>query len=303
MAKDPGLALDPFNNIVNVQWGGACRFAVCGYDGTQSSEPFAEPDFFGVGAYSDDGKSWTPFTVFENGGAVSIFYMKQHMVIVGGGTNQGAGGVRSSTAALTTIGGDGPAAVGGESEGSNAANFGSIGYDKKKKALYAVENSGYGTQTQILHTFQFGEPGPPGEPSTSEEPSIFWAGPHLPEIEPVRDCSCTGAPDLTMTFRGKGGKKQNLSIVEGEEQQEIHLDGEDITPPDARRFTSAAAGLNDGGEVIIIAVGYQGEDEEARGAAWWSINGQEWTEISGIWNETPALQVGGMASAVPKGME
>jgi len=294
MAEDEGLSLDFLTQVVNVQWSiTGCRFAVCGYDGIYQDPPFRKPVYFGVGAYSDNGKTWTTFRVFEDGSAVAIFNMRnpenkeQDIVIVGGCTNS-EGDVSTSTAALTTIvGSGGPSAEGGTSQGRNVANFGSIGYHKNKKEFYAVENAG---DASTLHTFPFGTPNPPSsepdEPDEPKEPQILWSGPHFDQItEAVYDCSCIP----TMTFKDKDGKKRTLSITGAL----LLLDDEDITPPGD--ITSAAGGTNEDDEIIIIAVGYI----VGRGTAWWSVEGRGWMEIGGLWSEEPSLQAASAATAVP----
>lgn len=290
------LAQDFLTRIIKVNWAAGCRFAVCGYDGNFATPPQFDPVYFGVGAYSDDGKSWTPFKVFDNGTVVSIFHMRdpdnKQLVIVGGNTNDPSeddADLIISTAVLTTIVGTGPNAVeGGQSEGPNVANFGSIGYDKKKKTIYAVDNSDDGV---FLYTLELGKP----EPGPSEQ--IFWAGQHHPTIEPVQDCNTNNSG--TMTFKDKEGKQHTLSLVFGDSGLlMLHLDDVDITPPDARNVVSAAGGLNGESEVIIIAVGYHLIGDDDHGIAWW-FDGKVWTEIGDIWSGNHTLQSAQMATAVP----
>jgi hypothetical protein len=285
-----GLSQDVLTRIYNMQWGGGGRFAVCGYDGNFEH---GVPVFFGVGAHSDDGKSWTSFRVFENGTAVSIFHMSDpKIVVVGGNTNDDSGFPSVSTAELKTIVGSGANASGGTSPGRNAAWFGSIGYHKQKKLLYAVENSG------ALHTFELGMPASRSSRSEEpKEPQILWAGPHSDKIaEPVYDCSTTGAGSEEMKFKGSDGKTHTLRVTD-----KLSLDGADITPPGIDSVASAAGGTNDEGEIIIIATGYHLKDDENNipAGAWWSIEGKSWNEISGLWAANPNLQAAAMATAVP----
>lgn len=298
------LQQDLTQQIVNVRWGQktGCRFAVCGYGADKPAD--SDPIFFGVGAYSDDGKTWTNFRAFENGSIVSIFHMRdprdktQTMVIVGGCTNTG-GDFPTSTASLQTILGSGPSAHGGSSTGRNVADYGSIGYDKKQNQIYAVENSGATSggpsdNHAILHTYPIGTPDDPDESGTPDpEPSIFWVGPPYPDIGPVYSC------EAPMTFKGKDGVNHTLNINFDVFPVRLEFDGKDITPPGSRGIGGAAGGMNDDGEIIIIATGYHliGTDDHA--IAWWSKEGKDWTEISGIWSGTPSQQTPLMACAVP----
>lgn len=310
----PAFKEDFFERVVNVKWGTkGCRFAVIGYDGT--FDPDFQPTFNGVGAYSDNGKSWTTFKVFQNGSAASVFNMidpddgSKNLMVAGGCTNR-EGEISTSTAALTTVVGSGVAASGGTSNGRNVAGFFNLGYDRDKGAFYAVEFSG---NTPSLHTFQIGEPkSPASQTSESGKLSIVWAGAHYPGIGPVYDCTCvvegfTESDPLGgagMTFEGRDGKKHTLNIAPfGEETLQLHLDGANITPSGARHVMTAAGGVNDEGETIIIAMGYslKGTDDDY-GIAWWSIDGKGWVEITGIWAGAPVLQVPEMATAVPKNL-
>src|SRR6185436_18891569 len=96
---------DILTRLINLQWGEACRFAVCGYDGNWEGEgSLGTPVFFGVGAYSDDGKAWTPFTAFDSGTMIIVFNMHTSdtkLVIAGGNINtETGGGFSTCTATL-----------------------------------------------------------------------------------------------------------------------------------------------------------------------------------------------------------
>jgi hypothetical protein len=270
-----------------------------------------------VGAYSNDGKSWNIFDVFQSGSAVSVWPMRnplakeRDLVFAGGCTNSGSGAGSFSTAKLeTAVGQDVVSATGGTSEIHNSANFGSIGYDRDKRILYAVENSGDpNNQVAILHRFLLGDT-VPTDPATPSTTGVFWAGPHYPGLEPVIDCTCVpfnfavvghNPGNSSMVCTGNDGKEHTLEIM-AKEHGLLHLfyDGADITPSDARHISSAAMGVNDDGEMIIITVGFslKGTTDD-HGIARWSIEGNGWTEISGIWTGTPSLQAPGMAVAVP----
>jgi hypothetical protein len=184
-----------------------------------------------------------------------------------------------------------------------------LGYDKKKGIFYAVESSGGDGvgqgQHAILHTFPIGDPSSSNTPSTSKNPSILWTGSHYPGIGPVYDCSCVsgfffGDVAQVQTFKDKSGKEHTLAIVAGQFLLQLLYDGENITPSGARHVVSAAGGVNDAGETIIIAVGFslKGTPDD-QGIAWWSIEGKGWSEITGIWSEHPSFQTALMATAVP----
>jgi hypothetical protein len=101
-----------------------------------------------------------------------------------------------------------------------------------------------------------------------------------------------------MTFRDRQGAVHFLSYDFSGANAKLLLDGNDISPT-VRGVRSAAGGMNDAGVTIIIATGYRliGTDDHA--AAWWSIEGNGWNEIGGIWTGAPELQTPAMASAVP----
>lgn len=269
---------------IGIQWGAkGCRYGVCGYDGSFRTPPVFDPTYFGVGAYSEDGKEWTTFQALtSNGSIITIFHMRdpsdktKNIVVVGGSQNIDPPS-DSSTARLETVVGEGPDATGQTALGGgpNVAAFDGIGYDKVKQVLYGRESSGQVAGTEILHTFELGSP---STPSPAGATGPFWAGLSFDGLTVGQECSTddTGS----MTFEDKNSVTHTVKLVQNI-LIEVHLDGVDITPPGARNIFSAAGGTNKDGENIIVAVGQRLPNDES--AAWWSIDGKSWTEITGIW--------------------
>jgi len=102
-----------------------------------------------------------------------------------------------------------------------------------------------------------------------------------------------------MTFKDKDGENHTLTFNFDVFPVRLVLDGEDITPSGSRGIMGAAGGTNDDGEIIIIATGYHLIGTADHAIAWWSIKGEDWTEISDIWSGAPSQQTPVMACAVP----